>query len=58
MKTPGHHIMHILNNESVVGNIWFEIRSRSVREAYLLDIIIFKEYRTEDSCASAEHQIW
>ena len=45
LKTPGHHIMHILNNESVVGNIWFEIRSRNVREAYLWDIIIFKEYR-------------
>ena len=45
LKTPGHHIMHILNNGSVVGNIWFEIRSGSLREAYLWDIIIFREYR-------------
>ncbi|WMT45447.1 MAG: GNAT family N-acetyltransferase [Cuniculiplasma divulgatum] len=45
LKTTGHHIMHILNNDGVVGNIWFEIRSKSVREAYLWDIIIFKEHR-------------
>jgi ribosomal protein S18 acetylase RimI-like enzyme len=45
LKTPGHHIMHILNNDGVVGNIWFEIRNRSVSEAYLWDIIIFKEHR-------------
>ncbi|MGC8608952.1 MAG: GNAT family N-acetyltransferase [Thermoplasmata archaeon] len=45
LNTPGHHIMHILERNVVVGNIWFEIRSRSIKEAYLWDIIIFKEYQ-------------
>ncbi|MGC8505589.1 MAG: GNAT family N-acetyltransferase [Thermoplasmata archaeon] len=43
--TPGHHLMHIMNDQETVGSIWFEIRDRGVREAYLWDIIINENYR-------------
>ncbi len=44
-ETPGHHIMHIIHAEERVGDIWFEIRERGVKEAYLWDIVINKEHR-------------
>lgn len=34
-ETPGHRIMHILHGKVRVGDIWFEIRERGVKEAYL-----------------------
>lgn len=45
IDSPGHHLMHIVDDKETVGSIWFEIRDRGVREAYLWDIIINENYR-------------
>ncbi len=45
IDTPGHHLMHIVDDEETIGSIWFEIRERGVREAYLWDIVIDENYR-------------
>ncbi|MGC8515802.1 MAG: GNAT family N-acetyltransferase [Thermoplasmata archaeon] len=45
IDTPGHHLMHIMDDEATIGSIWFEIRDKGVREAYLWDIIINESYR-------------
>ena len=45
IDTPGHHLMHIMKSEETIGSIWFEIRQRGAKEAYLWDIIIDENYR-------------
>jgi GNAT superfamily N-acetyltransferase len=45
LSTEGHHIMHIMDNENAVGTIWYEIRDRVTREAYLWDIFIDEDQR-------------
>ena len=37
--------MHIMNGNSAVGTIWYEIRDRVMREAYLWDILIDENQR-------------
>ncbi|MCL4450108.1 MAG: GNAT family N-acetyltransferase [Candidatus Thermoplasmatota archaeon] len=45
IDTPGHRLMHIMKNEETIGSIWFEIRQRGAKEAYLWDIVIDENYR-------------
>jgi ribosomal protein S18 acetylase RimI-like enzyme len=45
LSTEGHHIMHIMDNGNAVGTIWYEIRDRAMREAYLWDIFIDEDQR-------------
>jgi RimJ/RimL family protein N-acetyltransferase len=40
LSTEGHHIMHIMNGNDAVGTIWYEIRDKGMKEAYLWDILI------------------
>lgn len=45
LSTKGHHIMQIIEKGDVVGTIWYEIRERVVKEAYLWDIFIKEDKR-------------
>ena len=40
-ETPGHYLMHIFKGRERVGDIWFEIRERGLKDAYLWDIVIY-----------------
>lgn len=45
LSTEGHHIMHIMNGNDAVGTIWYEIRDKAMKEAYLWDILIDENQR-------------
>ena len=45
LSTGGHHIMNIVDDGEVVGTIWYEVRDRVMREAYLWDIFIDENRR-------------
>lgn len=45
LSTAGHHIMHIVVNGKRVGTIWYEIREKAIREAYLWDIFLGEDER-------------
>ena len=45
IDTPGHHLMHLVERGETIGSIWFEIRQRGAKEAYLWDIVIDENYR-------------
>ena len=45
LSTKGHHIMRIMDDGAQVGTIWYEIRDKVMREAYLWDIIVNKDQR-------------
>lgn len=44
-RTPGHHFMNIVSNGTRVGKIWYEVRERVTKEAYLWDIVINENQR-------------
>jgi ribosomal protein S18 acetylase RimI-like enzyme len=45
LSSKGHHIMRIVDDGIRVGTIWYEIRDRVMREAYLWDIIVNEDQR-------------
>jgi ribosomal protein S18 acetylase RimI-like enzyme len=53
INTPWHHLMRIMDDQETPGSIWFELRDRGVRVAYLLGITVNENYRQRGCGMSA-----